>query len=205
MLVFIRWLMKVFKKEHAVLERYERSHPHFFRYLAVDAILSVAVVFVGFNFYASNSSSTKNLTHAGQVAMTSGQLIDHLKKDRIKVYWLGPVQGDEYTVNHQEAGIVDLFYLPEGAVPSDHSSFVYEIKTYKNQKVWDSHTHNILATANTKTIAVSKDLSIRINPSSMKGVIATYGNKPEILAIAYPKPQTLNNMIKNVESLTLLK
>jgi hypothetical protein len=39
----------------------------------------------------------------------------------------------------------------------------------------------------------------------MKGVIATFGDNPVIVAIAYPKPQTLKDMIKNVESLKLIR
>jgi hypothetical protein len=118
---------------------------------------------------------------------------------------LGGVGTDEYTVNHEVAGVVDIFYLPGGAEPSDHRGFIYEIKTYKDQGVWDAHTHTILATASTQTMILSSNLTIRINPSSMKGVIATFLDKPEIVAIAYPKSQTLDNMIRNAESLKLVR
>lgn len=205
MLILIRWLVMKFKSEHEVLARYERSHPHFLRYLALDALLSVALVFAGFQIYAAHSSTSKNLTHAGQIALSSPDLIDHLKGDRIRAYWLGAVRGDEYTVNHEVAGIVDIFYLPAGAVPSDHRAFTYEIKTYKDQGVWDAHTHTSKATTNIQVISVNKSTSIRINPTSMKGVIATFSDRPEILAIAYPKPQSLQAMIKNVESLKLVQ
>lgn len=205
MLIFVRWLMKVFKKEHAVLTGYERSHPHFLRYLTVDALLSVALVFAGFQVYESNSSSAERLTHAGDVVMTSGQLVDHLREDGLIAYWLGPIQGAEYTVNHELEGIVDVMYLPSGTDASDDKAFIYEVKTYKDKGVWDAHTHTILAVSNTTTISVNGNISIKINKSSMKGVIATFTDKPEIVAIAYPKAQTLNDMIKNVESFKLLR
>jgi hypothetical protein len=137
--------------------------------------------------------------------LSGSQLVEHLKIDGISAYWLGGVGTDEYTVNHEVAGVVDIFYLPGGAEPSDHRGFIYEIKTYKDQGVWDAHTHTILASANTQTVILNSNLTIRINPSSMKGVIATFLDKPEIVAIAYPKPQTLDNMIRNVESLKLAK
>ncbi len=205
MLIFARWLLKVFKKEHAFLTRYERSHPHFLRYLAIDAVLSLAIVLAGFQVYESHSSSSERLTHAGDVAMSSGQLIDHLKKDKVRAYWLGPVRGVEYTINHELRGIADVMYLRAGADPSDDKEVVYEVKTYVSKKIWDDHTHTILAVSNTTTISVNKNVSIKINKSSMKGVIATFADKPEIVAIAYPTPQTLDSMIKDVESLTLVR
>jgi len=160
---------------------------------------------VGFYVIAPESALVQKLVHAGQVEMSSGKFINEVKQDGVKVYWLGPVSGYVYTINHEVAGIADVFYLPNGTDPSDKKAFLYEVKTYKSQSVWDAHTHTILATANTKTIAVNEVLSIRINPTSMKGVIATFADKPEILAIAYPKPQILSNMIKNVESLKLIR
>ncbi len=205
MVIFVRWLLKVFKKEHAVLRAYERSHPHFLGFLTIDALLSVALVFAGFQFYESKSASAERLTHAGDVVMSSGQLVDHLKGDALNAYWFGPIQGAEYTVNHQLHGIVDLMYLPKGTDASDDNAFIYEVKTYKNKEVWDSHTHTIKSTVNTTTILVNKSISVRINPSSMKGAIATFADKPEIVAIAYPKRQTLDGMIKNVESLKLIR
>lgn len=201
MLIVIRWLMKVFKKEHGLLVRYERSHPHFFAYIALDAVLSVALVFGAFQLVGVDSSTAEKLRHMGITAVTSDELIEHAKDEVIDVFWLGPIPGYEYTLNHEVTGVADLFYWPESSGNSDATQFLYEVKTYKNRKVWDAHIHNILATADTETITVSKDLSIRINPSSMKGLIATFGDKPEILAIAYSKPQTLQSMIKNVESL----
>jgi hypothetical protein len=54
-------------------------------------------------------------------------------------------------------------------------------------------------------VILSSNLTIRINPSSMKGVIATFADKQEIVAIAYPKPQALEDMIKNVKSLKLVR
>jgi len=205
MVMFTRWLLRFFKTERNLLVRYERSRPHFLRYLALDALLSVFIVFAGFQIFDSNSFLAERLTHSGDVALSSSQLIAHVKRDGISAYWLGPVKGDEYTVNHEVEGIVDLMYLPEGTEPSNDKAFEFEVKTYESQKIWDAHTHPILATASTQTLILSKEVTIRINPTSMKGVIATYQDKPEILAIAYPKPQTLQSMMKDVKSLKLIK
>lgn len=204
MLIIIRWILKVFKKEHDLLARYERSHPHFLRYVGIDAVLSVVLIFAGFHFVVDDSRA-KELVHSGAVLMSSEELVSHIQKEHVDAYWLGAAFGYRYTLNHEILGVVDIFYWPEATGNSDAKHFLYEIKTYKSQKIWDAHTHPILAIANTTTIAVKRGLSIRINRSSMKGVIATFANKREILAIAYPVPQPLESMIKNVESLTLVR
>ncbi len=205
MIALIRKLLKFINKEQRFLSRYQRSHPHFFWYLGIDALLATVLVFAGFHFFASDSFVGQKLTHAGAVGMSANEFVEHIKHEDVLAYWLGPVQGYENTVNHEVAGIADVFYLPIGTNPSNKKDFLFEVKTYQDQKVWDAHTHTILASANTKTIAIDKNLSIRINPTSMKGVIATYGDKPEIVAMAYPEPQSLAAMMKDVESLKLVR
>jgi hypothetical protein len=205
LLMLGRWLLRIFKSERDFFVSYERSHPRFFRYLVLDAVVSVLLVFAGFQFFGSHSYLAERLSHVGEVAMSSSQLVEHLKKDGITAYWLGPARGDEYTVDDEIKGIVDLMYLPLGTDPSKQKDFDLEIKTYASQKIWDAHTHTIRASANTQMIILSKKVSIRINPTSMRGVIATYTDRPEILAIAYPKPQSLKSMIDNVMSLKLIK
>ena len=205
MLILVKRLLKVFKREHELLARYERAHPHFIRYLAIDAIISVVIVCVGFQIYESHSASTGRLSHSGNLLMSSGQLVDHLRKDGIRAYWLGPIAAEEYTLNHESEGIVDLMYFPKGTAASDDSTFDYEIKTYRNQQIWDAHTHPILASANTKTINLNAETFIRINPTSMKGVIVRYTDKPEIVAIAYSSRRTLQAIMKDVEALKLIR
>lgn len=200
-----RWVLRFFKTERDIFVRYEKSHPRFFRLIALDALVSILVVFAGFQIFDSNSFLAEKLSHAGDVALSSRQLIEHVKRDGISAYWLGSMDGDEYTINHEIKGVVDLMYLPEGADPSNDKAFAYEVKTYDSQEIWNAHTHTILATANTQTIILNKEVSIRVNPTSMRGVIATYNDKQEILAIAYPKPQSLKSMIDNVKSLKLIK
>jgi hypothetical protein len=137
--------------------------------------------------------------------MSAGQLVDHVAKDALNTYWIGPINGAEYTVNHELEGIVDVLYLPKGAAASDVKAFLYEVKTYKDKQIWDEHTHSILAVSNTTSISLNENISIKINKSSMKGVIATFADKHEIVAIAYPKAQTLKRMTENVESLKLVR
>lgn len=100
---------------------------------------------------------------------------------------------------------MDLFYWPQSSGISDPQRYLYEVKTYESQNAWDTHTHPILAKSEITTLAVTPNISIKINRTSMRGVIVTYADKPEIVAIRYPKPQSLASMVKNVENLKLVR
>ncbi len=201
----LRLLLKMFKKEQEFLSRFQRSNPHAILYLALDAVISVTVVLGGYQLFWSHSSSIESKEQMEVSAVSSDALISLATREKMDAYWLGPVSAHTYTLNDQQRGIVDIFYWPASTGSRDAKNFLYEVKTYKDRKTWDAHTHTILAVANTSTISVKKGVSIKINRASMKGVIATFADRKEILAIAYPVPQTLDSMIKNVESLRLVR
>lgn len=201
MLTLIDRIVKVFKKDFQLLSNYERTHPHFFWYLGLDAILSVIIIIGGYSLYTNMSTDRHELKHVGADVMTSQEVVEHASKFKVLAYWLGSIEGYEYTLNHAESDVADIFYWRKGSYSRGGKQFLYEIKTYRNQQAWDSRAHNFKATTNIQTIPVDEDLTIRINPTSMRGVIATFVSKPEIVALAYPVPQKLQDMIKNVEGL----
>ncbi|MBI3430556.1 MAG: hypothetical protein HY050_11020 [Actinobacteria bacterium] len=201
MLAIFRWSLGLFRKERELFSNYSRAHPHFFWYLGIDALLSVGIVLGGFALYTQRTSDTHERSHLGSATLTSEALIKHVIDEDTDAYWLGSISTAEYSINNLQTDIADIFYRPKGSFGDGGKQFLYEVKTYKNQKAWDGRTHTLLATANTETIAISNAVTIRINRGSMKGVIVTFTDRPEIIGIAYPTPQSLEAMIKNVESL----
>jgi len=201
MIAVYRWILGLTKKEHILRTNYHRSHPHFLLYMGLDAVLSFALVFGGIQIAWSHSSGAEKLVRAGAVIVSDDELINDVKKENVDAYWLGPIPGYRYTINHEVSGIADVLYLPKASEQSNMNLFSYEVKTYINKKAWDAQMHPLLATANTTTIKINNGLSIKINQASMKGEIATFGGQTEIVAIAYPASQSLQMMIKNAESL----
>jgi hypothetical protein len=201
MLTIIGQLARLFKKDIRPFANYEKSHIHFFWYLGVDALISVVIVFGGYSLYVNMTSDTHVLAHVGARVVTSQELVEHVNGNNVLAYWLGSSPGYEYTINHANPDVADIFYWRKGEHNVGNKEFLYEIKTYEDRKAWDSRTHTIMANTNIETVVVNPEIAIRINPTSMKGVIVTFAGYPEIVGIAYPAPQTLENMIKNVESL----
>lgn len=198
-------VVQFFKKDFEFLTKYERSHPHFFWYLGLDALVSVALIFGGYSVYSNMTTDRHELKHVGAEVMSSEEIIEHAHENNVLAYWLGSTQGYEYTMDHSKSGIADIFYWQKGSYHLGKTQFLYEIKTYKNQQTWNSRGHTLLASAGTETVTVNEDVTIRINPKSMRGVIVTFISKPEIVALAYPVPQNLQEMVKNVESLKLVE
>ena len=201
MFAIYRWILGLLKKEHALFTNYHKSHPHFPLYITLDAVLSFSLVFGAIHLISPHSSAARSLIHVGAEAVPSDELISHLKKENVDAYWFGPLSGYEYTIDHAVYGIANIFYVPGSSLQPNTEIFKYEIKTYKNQGIWDGHTHPLLATANTVTIKINNVLSIKINRASMKGEIATWVGKTEIVGIAYPSRQTLETMITNAKNL----
>lgn len=194
-------LVRLFKKDIQILANYERSHPHFFWILGIDAVLSVSAVLGGYTFYAHSTSDLHQLQNVGASVLTSGELTRHVNDENVDAYWLGPIPGYEYTMSHSKLGIAELFYWRKGSFDIRSKEFLYKVKTYKNQRAWDSNVHPLLTTANSTTIRIGNKISVMINKFSMKRVIVRFAGLPEIVTMSYPLPQSLQSITKNVESL----
>lgn len=157
-LTLIDRIVKVFKKDFQLLSNYERTHPHFFWYLGIDAILSVAIIIGGYSLYTNMTTDIHELKHVGAEVMTSHEIVEHALENNVLAYWLGSIKGYEYTLNHAESDVADIFYWREGSYSHSGKQFLYEVKTYRNQKAWDSRSHTFLATTNIETIKVNEDL-----------------------------------------------
>lgn len=202
MLRLLRLFARTVKKDQKLLANYERGHPHFFRYLAFDAVLSVVLAFLVFNFTFWHDVNADKLEDSGEVAMSSTQVIHHVAEDKVLAHWFGPLSGYAHTVDLDDPGIVEIVYLPLGADPVDESTHVYQILTYKDQQTWDRHTHPLLDPVNTKDISVGAGLSVKINLGSMKSALVTWEGKPEAVEIVFAQVQTEQSIIDKAKALT---
>ena len=84
MIYLYRWILKLRKKEHILRTNYHRSHPHFLLFIGLDAVLSFALVFTGFQVAYSHSRLHGPLNHVGAEAVQSDELISHLKKRKYR-------------------------------------------------------------------------------------------------------------------------
>ena len=205
MLNLVTKIVKLFKKDFQLLANYERSHRHFLWFLVIDALLSVGIVFGGFAIFAEMNSDSQQLSHVGTVVHTSQEIVTRIVDENLDAYWFGDIPGFEYTLNHRELGIVELFYWRQGSFNVKGKQFVYRVKTYKDERAWESTVHILITNANLRTLQISKKIFITMDKSSMNRVIVRFVNLPEIVTLLYPLPQSLQAIELNVQSLRPIK
>ena len=198
-------LVRLFKKDFQILVNYERSHPHFFWILGIDALLSAGIVIGGFTLYDEMNSDTHQLSRVGAAVYTSKEMINRVNDENLDAYWFGDIPGSDYALNHSALDVVELFYWRQGSFNVKGKQYLYRVKTYKNLKAWDSHVHILLTTANSNTFQIGKKIFIMVDKFSMNRVIVRFATQPEIVTVLYPLPQSLRAIEKNIESLKRIK
>ena len=205
MLKLVARIVKLFKKDFQLLANYERAHRHFFWFLGIDALLSAGIVIGGFSLFAEMNSDSQQLSHVGAVVHTAKEIVSRIVDENLDVYWLGDIPGSEYTLNHRALGIVELFYWRQGSFNVKGKQYMYRVRTYKNEKAWESTVHVLLTSANSSTLQISKKIFITMDKTSMNRVIVRFSNLPAIVTLLYPLPQSLQTIEKNVQSLRPVK
>lgn len=116
--------------------RYSDRHPHFIRNIAIDAVVStLAIISLGSIInHASANSRVEMLRKSGAITMTAEELVEHVKQEKLTVYWLGPIQGDDYTIICTDPGEIYVNYIPSGARLHDSFASSVMVETYAKGK-----------------------------------------------------------------------
>ena len=91
-----RFLLRLIKKEHLLLTKYRRSHPHFLWFAGIDAVISVALVVGGFHVVNTGllwKGSYLKAEDTGVKALSAEQVVDRAHRGNLEVYWLGGISG----------------------------------------------------------------------------------------------------------------
>jgi len=203
MLVIIRFLAKYIRKEHLVLSRYDKSHPHFKWFLGLDAVLSVLLVFGGLQFAASSPSTSSLLKTCGVTPLSVAELTNYVKDENKPVYWLGPMPGNTYTINNTQPDTRLITYLPACLVPSKENNLSLTVETYNNLASYMAHMRPLTG-AISERLVTAKGATVEFDKVSMNREIVTFKDRPEIVVINYPTRQTAQAMMKDADSLKLI-
>lgn len=125
-------LLEFVRNERDVFARYGRNHPHFKRNIFIDALISSALVLIGFGLvnHVTEGARVNELMRSGAVAMTSTELIKHVKDEKIAAYWLGPKPGYKYSIICKDRSEIIVTYLPQGVSVNHPDRFNLTIETY---------------------------------------------------------------------------
>lgn len=207
MLAIYRWVRLFIRKEHFLRSRYHRSHRHFPLYIALDAVVSFAVVFGGFQIAnASNSTDPYSvvLEHAGAKALTIPQLVKHIREDGRSVYWLGPKVGYFYSPNCILGDVVTITYIQNPKDLYDLDAPQLAIETYDNSRSYEAHidAFNENARSQRHIADVSKRV-VEIDPARTMAAV-WFNDDPHIVVINYPTEQSFDSIMRDADSLRLI-
>ncbi len=164
-------------RERTIRRRYHRSHPHFKRNIAVDAVIScllVIVLFAEIN-HVSEQSRIQRLLKSGAIAMSTEDLVNHVKSESLDAYWLGPIAGYKYTIICTNRNEIIVSYIPQGVSLNAPDRFNLTVETYAN-----SLTSELPSKSN---LSSDKDDFLTSNGA----VSSIYSDHPRIVRYAVPR------------------
>ncbi len=125
-------LRRLAMRERILRRRYHRSHPHFKRNIAVDAIVSCLLVVILFGEinHVSENSRLQTLMRSGAIAMTAHQLVNHVKSASVDAYWFGPISGYKYTIIYVNPKEIIVSYVPQGVSLNTPDRYNLTVETY---------------------------------------------------------------------------
>lgn len=207
MIALVRWLIGLFRKEYRLLSRYEKSHPHFFFFIGLDALLSVFLVLVGFQVVTAQGATDpfeRLLQHSGAVGTSVDKFIDQIKNDNDSVYWLGPISGATYTISNFLESVDVVTYIPKGSNINDMSQPRLTVETFENPEAYAAHVH-ILIAADTVKHVTGKGVTVEYDTNAMNAATVRIEGESQIVVINYPTAQSVKTLLKDTKRLALVR
>lgn len=186
-------LLAPIKKEVSYLRHYSRSRPRFKLHLAVDAVLSMVLVFAVFEIATANSrhNLTDTLKSSGAVAFSAKELRDFVREEKLVAYWAGPNSADKYTLISTTAGEVTISYFPKNADIGkvDASTLVVQTHNHFTANEAQAYSRDVAGPGSFQMSQGESGNSIEYNPATPYRVLVTIKNQNSTVTIYNSVPQ----------------
>ena len=198
MIALFRYIVELFKKERKLLQRYDRTHPHFLWFVLIDGAISVSLVFGGFAIVRTLVGPSRahiQIEDAGGVPLSTERLIRHFQGEKRVAYWLGPKDSNSYTPTGVEKDNVTVTYLDGGAVSlSTINEPKLTVRTFDNRKSFEAHDPHSVSIYRTSTWNAHGD-EVSYDTHRMNSVVVRFKNKVQVVQIDYPKLHSASFML----------
>ncbi len=143
------------------------------------------------------------LLRSGVIAMTSDELIEHAKDEKIAVYWLGPLPGYKYTIICKDRREIIVSYIPEGVSLNHPDRYNLTVETYDKSLASEEEGLSSLATDRDDFVASDGTVGRIYSPRPQKATFAIPGTH-KVVEIQYPDSQRIYDVYRDAESLRLI-
>lgn len=204
MMALIRFIYDFVRKEELVALHYIRENPRRNWLIALDALVTVSLVFGGVSYAAqsSNNATTKELMRIGAMPMTASEFVEHAHSIGAREYWLGEVKGFGISSDDRAESERLVSYVRNGSNPMDLKGHGITIATYRSSidsQVSDQFAQGV-------ELSTSVTASGRIvqydKTSMMHEVVSIIGNTNQI-SIHYQDSQSLQTLMDNATALRI--
>jgi len=193
MVIVMPNLIGPIKKEASFLLRYSRSRPRFKLHLAVDAILSMALVFAIFQISTSSSrhSVTDALKNSGAAAFSATELEKFIKEENLVAYWAGPKSTDKYTLISTVPGEVTISYFPKNADIHKVDSTILVVQTHNHFTADEAQTYSrdVSGPGSFLMNQGTEGNAVQYNPATPNKVTVTIKNRFSTVTIFNSVPE----------------
>lgn len=204
MLKLIQIILRLWQKEVRILSGYSRSHPHFIFQLFIDITFSLTLIFVGIIFASTQNSYSNNhviLTHSGVISMSYGEVINHLEKDNRPAYWLGYMPNYTYAPTSIVLNVIAVTYYEPGSSPKDGLKHLM-VETFIDIDSFNQALKSPEKSAiDLSSFIDAKGNMVKYNEEDLDFMIVSFPHSSYVVVITYPKKQTLEKMVSNLELL----
>lgn len=202
MMAVIRFIYDFIKKEELVALGYIRKHPRRNWLIALDALLTMSLVFGGVAYasQSSNNATSLELMRVGAIPMTSSEFIEHAHAHGGIVYWLGSMKGFGITSDERQEGVHFLSYVKDGSNPSDMAEREITIVTY-HASIDSEGSHQFSARAVTSTLVTSSGRIVQYDRTSMMSEVISISGSSSKVSIHYLRAQSLQTLEDNAMAL----
>lgn len=186
-------LVVPFKKEAAFLLQYGRSRPRFKTHLAIDAILSMALVFAVFQVVTAPSRHELSdaLKNSGAVAFSARDLQSFIKEENLAAFWTGPRSDYKYTVVATTPGEVTISYFPLNADIHRVDASVLVVQTHNHFSADEAqaYSQNVSGPGSFLMNQGATGNAIQYNPANPYRAMVTIKNKYSTVTIFNSVPE----------------
>lgn len=181
------------KREATSWIGYGRSHPRFTVKIAIDAIVSMALVVGAFQLASAPSRHrlSNELKSSGAVAFSAKDLEKFVKDQNLTAYWAGPQGQYKYTIIATTPGEVTISYFPKNAdiAKVDASVFIVQTDAQSSADRAQAYSQDLPRLGSFLVNQGATGNAIDYNPATPTSVTVSIKNQSSTVTIFSSVPQ----------------
>jgi hypothetical protein len=208
MMALIRFIFDFLKKEELVVLHYIRQHPRRNWLIALDALITISLVFGGVA-YASQSSknaTSRELMRIGAMPMTASAFMEHAREHANsghgREYWLGIRKGFGISSDERAADVHFVSYVKDSSEPSDLRGREITIGTYQSS-IDIEGLDQFSARVKLSTSVTASGLIVQYDKAAMTDEIVSMDSNSSKVSIHYLVAQSLQTLMDNAMALRI--